>query len=168
MSLWTPGGEHEVPRERPATTAPSGPPAGADPSAGEPQGVSEEQLLAALAPEDRAQLAAMGPEERARALAAIQEMVEVQQQMATTPAAVVVANHAMGMYELATIHLRQAVPNFSEAQVAIDGFAALVDALQGKLGEDEATLVNALTQIRMAFVQLKAAADAGELGPQDA
>jgi hypothetical protein len=148
MSLWTPGGEHEVPREQPK-------PAAATEGGGDIDPMQE--LLAALSPEDRAQLAAMSPEERARAEAMIVEMATVQQQMAETPAAVVVANHAMGLYELATIHLRVQPPNFPEAQVAIDAFAALVEALQGKLGPDEATLVEALSQIRMAFVQLRQA-----------
>ena len=49
-----------------------------------------------------------------------------------------------------------------EAQVAIDGFAALVEALRGRLGADEATLVDALNQIRMAFVQLRAAVEGNE------
>ena len=160
MSLWTPGGEHEVPRDRPTAAEPAPPPAG-------PLGaVSEEDLLAALSPEDRAQLAAMSPEERDRAEAMLLEMVGVQQQMAETPAAVVVANHAMGLYELATIHLRQQPPNFGEAQIAIDAFAALVESLRGKLGQDEATLTDALDQLRMAFVQLKSAVDAGGPAPE--
>ena len=164
MSLWTPGGEHEVPRPQDAPAAPAGPAPSTPPAGG---GVTDE-LLAALSPEDRAALAAMSPEERARAEASIREMIEVQEQMASTPAAVVVANHAMGLYELATIHLRQAPPNFGEAQVAIDGFAALVEALKGKLGQDEATLTDALTQLRMAFVQLKSAVEGAEPVAPDA
>ena len=116
----------------------------------------------------RSQLAALSPEEREQAEAQLREMLEVQQQMAQTPAAVIVANHAMGMYELATIHLRMQPPNFAEAQVAIDGFAALVEALKGKLGEDESTLVDALAQIRLAFVQLKTAVEGAEPVAPDA
>ncbi len=154
MSLWTPGGEHEVPRDQPSTSSPAEP---ADPSGA--RGPVTADLLAALSPEDRAQLAAMPPEERERAEAMLLEMAQVQQQMAETPAAVVVANHAMGLYELATIHLRQQPPNFGEAQVAIDAFAALVGAVEGKLGPDEATLNDALNQLKMAFVQLRAAVE---------
>lgn len=171
MSLWTPGGEHQVPRDQPEADRP-GTTAGQDPSSAAPPGgpdagspVDERNLLANLSPEDRAQLESMSPEERARATDMLREMVDVQQQMAETPAAHVVANHAMGLYELATIHLRQQPPNFPEAQVAIDGFAALVGALKGKMGPDEPTLNDALRQIEMAFVQLKGAAG-GETGSE--
>ena len=140
MSLWTPGGEHEVPRERPAEPTPSsgGPgPGGAD-----------------LDPEIQAALAQMSPEERAQAEQMIAEMAETRAQLAATPAAVVVANHAMGLYELAAIHLSQNPPNLSEAQVAIDAIAALTSALKGRLGDNEATLHDAVGQLQQAFVQL--------------
>jgi hypothetical protein len=88
------------------------------------------------------------------------EMDQVRQQLASVPAAVVVANHAMGLYELAAIHLSSEPPNFSEAQVAIDSMAAIVEGLKGRLGENEPTLVDALGQLRMAYVQLKGAATA--------
>jgi hypothetical protein len=72
------------------------------------------------------------------------------------PAAQVVANHAMGCWELAAIHLSAQPPNFAEAQVAIDSFGALTEVVKGRLGDDEATLNDALAQLRLAFVQLKA------------
>ena len=156
MSLWTPGGEHEVPREPAAPgqeAEETGVPSGAD-------------LLAGLSPEDRARLEAMSPEERARAMEQLRQMAEematVQRQMAEAPAAVVIANHAMGIYELATIHLRQQPPNLAEAKVAIDAFGALLESLKGRLGPDEPTLTQALDQLRMAFVQLKTAAESAE------
>ena len=71
------------------------------------------------------------------------------------PASVVVANHAMGLYELAALHLASQPPNFTAATVAIDALGALLDGMQGRLGEPEATLREAMSQIRMAFVQLK-------------
>ena len=89
-----------------------------------------------------------------------QEMDEVRRQLASVPAAVVVANHAMGLYELAAIHLSSQPPAFSEAQVAIDGMSAIIDALEGRLGENEPTLKDALSQLKMAYVQLKGAAEA--------
>src|SRR5688500_1361226 len=75
MSLWTPSGEH---RPQPA----------ADDEA--PGDAATEEL----SPDEQAQLEAM------RA-----EMAEVRKQLLDTPAEVVVANHAMGIYELAAIHL---------------------------------------------------------------
>ena len=153
MSLWTPGGEHEVPRE-PAPEPPA--------DEGGAEGPSMAELVAGLSPEDRARLESLSPEEQERAMAQLrqmaQEMADVQRQMAEAPAAVVIANHAMGIYELATIHLRQQPPNLAEAKVAIDAFGALLESLQGRLGADEPTLTQALDQLRMAFVQLSSAA----------
>ena len=132
MSLWTPDGEHRVERDEPAE---------------EPKDDRQDDPLAGLSPEER---------EQAMAMAA--EMDEVRGQLASVPAAVVVANHAMGLYELAAIHLSSQPPNFVEAQVAIDGMAAIVEGLTGRLGENEPTLVDALGQLRMAYVQLHGAA----------
>ncbi len=100
-------------------------------------------------------------EQEAEAQQIAAEMAEVRAQLAQVPAAQVVANHAMGCWELAAIHLSSQPPNFAEAQVAIDAFGALTDVLKGRLGEDEATLHDALAQLRLAFVQLKASFDVG-------
>ena len=128
MSLWTPDGEHRVERDEPAPPGPE----------------SEEDPLAGLSEEEREQAMAMA-----------QEMDEVRRQLASVPAAVVVANHAMGLYELAAIHLSSQPPNFVEAQVAIDAMVAIVEGLKGRLGENESTLVDAVRQLQVAFVQLK-------------
>jgi hypothetical protein len=85
------------------------------------------------------------------------EMEEMTRQLAETPAAVVVANHAMGLFELAALHLSQQPANLSEAATAIDAMAALVEGLAGRYGPNEATLKDALAQLRMAFVQIRAA-----------
>ena len=81
-----------------------------------------------------------------------------------TPAAVVVGNHAIHLFELARIYLTAEPPKFVDAQLAIDGMAALLEGLTGRLGDDERTLAEGLAQIRLAFVQLKAAQDAKEAG----
>ena len=83
------------------------------------------------------------------------QLEELTEELARTPAVVVVANHAMGLFELAALHLAQQPPNLSEAQVAIDAMAALVEGLAGRLGEHESTLKDALAQLRLAFVQLQ-------------
>lgn len=134
MSLWTPGGEHQVPRET-DPTAPAGP---------EPERLSAEQQAEAQ------QIAA--------------EVAAVREQLAQVPAAVVIANHAMGCYELAAIHLSAQPPNLPEAALAIDAFGALLGAIEGRLGPDEPTLADALAQIRLAFVQVKAAWEQAETG----
>lgn len=132
MSLWTPGGEHPVDR---------GGPAGAP---GRPL---------PMAPD-------LSPEQEAEAQQIAAEMQQVREQLSQVPAAVVIANHAMGCYELAAIHLSNDPPKLADAQLAIDAFAAILGTIEGKLGADEATLQDALAQLRLAFVQVKAAHDA--------
>ena len=82
---------------------------------------------------------------------------ELRRELAGTPAAVVVANHVMGLFELAALHLSQQPPNLSEASVAIDAMAAVVERLEGRLLDNEQTLKDALAQLRLAFVQIRAA-----------
>jgi len=96
-------------------------------------------------------------------------MAAVREQLASTPAALVVANHLMGLYELAAIHLSQQPANMGEASVAIDALGAVVEALPDRLGEAEATLRDALHQIRLAYVQVGHRADdgPGETEPDD-
>jgi hypothetical protein len=101
-------------------------------------------------------------DERAQAEALAKEMAEVREQLARTPASVVVANHVMGFYELAAIHLSQQPPNFAEATVAIDAMRGVLDRLPGRLGENEQTLRDALSQLQLAFVQLQTREAAGD------
>lgn len=81
------------------------------------------------------------------------ELAEARSRLLETEVSTVLANHALGIYELAAIHLTADEPNLVEAQLAIDGLAAIVEGLQGRLGEGEPTLRDALHQARMAFVQ---------------
>ena len=136
MSLWTPGGERPVP-------------GGDEPDQGQagPGGP------------------ALSPDQEAEAHEIAAEMAEVRAQLAQVPAAQVVANHAMGCWELAAIHLSAQPPNFEEAQIAIDAFGALADVLHGRLGDDEATLNDALAQLRLAFVQMKASYEGAAAEP---
>lgn len=89
--------------------------------------------------------------------AAAELLAEARQRLAEVPAQVVVVNHAMGLYELAAIHLSGQPANLAEAALAIDAFACLVEGLDERLGPDVATLRDALQQIRLAFVQIKGA-----------
>ena len=91
------------------------------------------------------------------------EMAAARERIARVPASTVVANHAMGLFELAAIHLMQDPPNFNEATLAIDAVAALIDRLPGRLGDEETTLRQALSQLRLDYVRLKdRAADTSE------
>ena len=83
------------------------------------------------------------------------ELDEARQRVAEAPAAQVVANHAMGLFELGAIHLSSQPPKLAEAALAIDALGALVDGLGDRLGEATPTLRDALAQIRLAFVQVQ-------------
>jgi len=142
MSLWTPGGEVPIDRHggRDRGTAAD---AEADLTGGA-AGLAGGPSLEDLSPEERAQAEAM-----------IQEMAQVQQQIASTPAAQLVANHAMGLYELAAIKLSVDPPRFNEAQLAIDAMAAVLEVAGDRLGDDGPPLRQGLGQLQMAFVELK-------------
>ena len=88
-------------------------------------------------------------------VAAERALAEARERLAEVPAEVVVVNHAMGLYELAAIHLSARPSHLAEAALAIDAFACLVEGLDERLGPDAATLRDALSQIRLAFVQIK-------------
>lgn len=129
-SLWTPGGERPV-----------GGPEGAGPSAAPPGGGLPGPE--GPAPETEEEIEA--------------RMNELRGQLADTPAALVVANHCFGLFELAALHLSLQPPQLEEAQVAIDALGAVVEGLAGRLGDEEEHLKEGLTQLRLAFVQMRAA-----------
>jgi hypothetical protein len=84
-------------------------------------------------------------------------MREARARLATAPVADVIVNHVMGFYELAAIHLSNDPPNLSDAAAAIDAMSAVVHTLEGRLGENEPVMRDALQNIQFAFVQIKAA-----------
>jgi hypothetical protein len=133
MSLWTPGGEHPVDPER-------GDGGGQPPPAG---------------PDDELSFDDLTPEEQAQVRQMQVEMDQVREQVLGAPASTVVANHAMGLYELAAIHLTAEAPKIPEAVLAIDALTALVEGLEGRLGEAEPTLREALAQLRQAYLEVK-------------
>jgi hypothetical protein len=127
-SLWTPSGEHFPKKEGEADAArPASNPPG-DTDVTEPT-----------------------PEEAQVAVEAMRE------QLANTPAEVVVANHCYGLFELAAIYLSQEPPMLFQARLAIDGLGYLLDGLHGRLGEAEPSLLESLSQLRLAFVRLEGA-----------
>ena len=123
-TLWTPGGEHE-PAPQDARAQTSGGETGA--------GVGE-------------------ADEQAR-----EQLRQLREQLAATPVADIVANHAIGLWELALLHLSPAegdAPDLEQAQLAIDGVAALVEGLGDRLGRHEEPLREALRQLRLAYVEI--------------
>jgi hypothetical protein len=137
MSLWTPGGEVPIGRE-----------GGADEGRSAPDGAAE--VVGGPSLDD------LSPEERAQAEQMVAEMAEVQRQILAAPAEQLVANHVVGLYELAAIHLGQPEPDLVATRLAIDAMTAVLTVAEGRLGPDEASLRQALTQLQMAFVQVSA------------
>ena len=125
-TLWTPSGERPVGPDAPSP-GPSAP--AGPPPAGDEAAPSDEEL--------RAQIA------------------EVQRELAETPASVVVTNHCIGLFQLGALHLNQQPPNLGEAQLAIDAMGAIVETLGPRLGQEYEALQEALTSIRLAFVQVQ-------------
>jgi hypothetical protein len=117
---------------------------------------------------DRADAAdATGADDRATQVD--EELAAARQRVAEVPAEVVVINHAMGLYELAAIHLSAQPAGLAQAALAIDAFACLVEGVGDRLGPDGGVLRDALHQIRLAFVQIKGAeADPSDSGAGEA
>ncbi len=140
--MWTPDGEHEIDRS-----------SSENPIADTEEDTNLEDLpgFDELTTEQQ---------EQARAMAA--ELAAARQRLSQTPAAEVIANHVMGIYELAAIHLSDENPKLNEAQIAIDAMTGIVGSLEGRLGENENVIKDALQQIQMAYVQVASIEAQGE------
>ncbi|MFI5054038.1 MAG: hypothetical protein ACHQDE_06720 [Acidimicrobiia bacterium] len=125
-SLWTPSGEHE-----PSQAAESG------------QSTAEQSY---------------SPEEQE----AFEELARTRAELAAIPVPDIVANHAVGLWQLAILHLTPdpqpdgmpSEPRLAEAGLAIDALAALVETLGARLAPHDESLREAVTQLRLAFVEL--------------
>ena len=143
-TIWTPSGERPVRREEPSTqpSAPAGAgaPTGAGAAAGSEREPTEEELAA--------------------------RMAEFQRELLEAPAALVVTNHCIGLFQLAALHLEVQPPNLDEAQLAIDALAAVVERLGCRLGGEERPLQDHVTNLRLAFVEVRgrAGGQGGEAG----
>lgn len=135
-SLWTPSGEHEPPPSpSPEDEGAGGPPPG-------PGGPPDDDP---------------SPEE-------IEALREVHARLIATPVEDVIANHALGLWQVALVHLGvitppdesgpPPAPDLASAGLAIDAMAALVDGLGPRLGVHEQVLLDALTQAQMLFVEV--------------
>lgn len=90
--------------------------------------------------------------------AVAEELRRVRSEIANTPAIDIVANHAVGLWQLAVLHLSpdEGMPlRLDEAAIAIDAMSGLVDALGDRLGDHGAALRDAVSQLRMAFVEVQ-------------
>lgn len=103
-------------------------------------------------------------EEREPTPEEVEALREVHARLIATPVEDVVANHALGIWQLALVHLGVITPpdadgnpapaNLLAAGLAIDAMAALVDGLGERLGVHEPVLRDALTQAQMLFVEV--------------
>jgi len=93
-----------------------------------------------------------------------EELMRARAELAAIPVADIVANHAIGLQQLAVIHLlpdpaadgTPGEPRLAEAGLAIDALGALVDTLGDRLAPHDEALREAVTQLRLAFVELSA------------
>ena len=91
-------------------------------------------------------------------------------ELAATPVADIVANHAVGLWELAILHLTPPpgpdgapiAPRLDQAGLAIDALAGLVESLGPRLAPHDEALREALAQLRLAFVQIGQRGDTPE------
>jgi hypothetical protein len=125
-SFWTPSGEHEISRD-------SG-------DAPPPNPVPDFNGETDIDPETSAAME--------------QQLREAQEQLLSVPAGQIVANHVIGLFELAALHLRVDPPNLDEARLPIDAMGVLVEQLGDQLPEHQ-TLAAALHQIRLAYVEVQ-------------
>ena len=135
--LWTPSGEH---RPDPAE---SGPPAGGGRGGGDGGGGEG------------------GPEDAAVA----EELRRVRAELAATPIEDLIANHGVGLWQLAVLHLvpeGEEPPRLEDAALAIDALAGIVEGLGDRLGRHAVPLRDALAQLRVAYVQVQEREDERE------
>lgn len=171
MTIWTPSGEHEVPRDGAADAGagsapqpngqPSGPASGqaAGPPAGQAAGPAPSQ------PE-------MDPQMQQEME---QQLAEIRQRILQTPIEAMLAQHFVGLYEIAAIHMSAETPNLHSARLAINAMDGILSATEGELGDAEESMQSMLHQLRMAFVSASQNSDepaadtaAADTAPADA
>lgn len=89
------------------------------------------------------------------------ELSELRDQLARTPVEMVIANHAVAMFELAALHLSLEPPQLPQARMAIDAMALLVEGLGERLGDPARELTQHLSHLRLAFVEVQKDATSG-------
>lgn len=145
--LWTPGGQDEP--EHPSTEAQMG-----GYGTGEPGDVGEEGP-------------SPGEPSQEELAAAREQLRKVREELSATPVSDIVANHAIGLWQLAVLHLglddEAGEAKLPEAKLAVDAMAALVEGVADRLGEHREPLEAALTNVRLAYVRVSEDA-AGEPG----
>jgi hypothetical protein len=132
--LWTPSGEHSP---EPESASPMGSAADGD------EYLDDEELDPEVA----------------------EEILRVRAEIAATPVEDLVARHAIGLWELAVLHLspdEDRPLRLDQAAVAIDAMGGIVDTLGDRLGAHASALRDAVSQLRLAFVDIQQRAASGE------
>lgn len=88
----------------------------------------------------------------------VAELERIRKEILSSDPEVVISNHCFGLFELAAIYLSENPPRLASATLAIDALAGLTESIKGRLGEHEPEIVDALSQLRLAFVQVSALA----------
>ena len=141
--LWTPSGEH-VPEPEPTS-------AGAGDSTYLDDGL------------DNGLDDSLGDQELDPEVA--EELRRVRAEIAAAPVEDLVARHAVGLWELAVLHLspdEDRPLRLDQAAIAIDAMGGIVDTLGDRLGAHASALRDALGQLRLAFVDVQQRATSGE------
>lgn len=159
-SLWTPDGERPVP-PKPTESGSDGagrPPGDGDTgptTSGAGGTAAPSETLRAAASQLGIDLDTMSPEDLEQLEAEMAEMMRVRREMAETPAADMVANHMMRLFDLTMIYLEAEPPRFSDATTVIESFRAILDNTGERLGGHRQVLNEALNQMQMVFIQVK-------------
>jgi hypothetical protein len=161
-SLWTPSGEHEVPRPGPGAGESTGQPPAGGAGGGSAGSAGGGGNAGGGAPPPTRPPGRPGDGEPTE-----EELREVARQLAAAPPEDVIANHCYGLFELAALHLSQQPPQLPQASMAIDAMGLIVEGLNTRLGTNLADLSEGLNQLRLAFVRIsdmKAASEGGDSG----
>lgn len=161
-SLWTPDGERPIapssPRSGPDTpesgTGGQGVASGDTETSGEGSTHVSEALRSA-ASQLGIDLDSMTSDDIAQLETEMAEMMRARQEMAQTPAADMVANHMMRLFDLTLIYLEAEPPRFTDATTVIESFRAILDHAGDRLGSHAQLLRDTLNQMQMVFVQVK-------------
>jgi hypothetical protein len=102
----------------------------------------------------------MSEEEKTQAL---EQITKMRAELLETPSRDIIGNHIVGFYELATVHLSDATTlegkaredRLAEASLCIDAMSATLNGLGDRLDQHKAPLAAALSQLQMAFTQVR-------------
>lgn len=95
--------------------------------------------------------------------AALEQITQMRAELLSTPAIDIIGNHIVGFYELASVHLSEATgasgqekeKRLAQASLCIDAMASVVQGLGDRLGQHAQPLQAALSQMQLAFSQVK-------------